>query len=127
MWDRLVLDGAAPPHTRLAVEVLSSETLLDAVQVVDSLDWRRAATIDGDAQHERVLDGEDYMLQAPPGRFLWLRLRMETNGANATATPCLARIAIDYPRISWRRQRPAVSPSISNEPSACGAARSKPS
>ena len=105
VWDRLVLDGALPPHTRLVVEVLSAETLLTAAHVADSLEWRLAATLDGEADGERVVVGEDTMLRAPPGRFLWLCLRMETNG---TGTPSLARIAIDYPRISWRRYLPPI-------------------
>lgn len=105
VWDRLVLTGSLPPHTRLAVEVLSAETLLEASQVVDSPEWRLAARVDGDADGARRLDGEDYLLRAPPGRYLWLRLRMESNGA---ATPSLEQIAIDYPRISWRRYLPAV-------------------
>jgi phage tail-like protein len=98
VWDRIVIDAGVPEHTKLAIEVLTAETWLDPAQVQDNADWQRAALASG-------LAGEDFMLRAPPGRYLWLRLRMHSNGS---ATPALRRIAIDYPRISWRRYLPAV-------------------
>src|SRR5678815_2620905 len=45
------------------------------------------------------------MLRSPPGRYLWLRLRL-TGGA--AETPSIDCVRIDFPRISLRRYLPAV-------------------
>lgn len=105
MWDRIVLGATLPAHTRLAIDVLTAETALQASDLFESGDWQPALALHPEPEGATAFDGIDYMLRARPGRFLWLRLRLDGNGA---ATPSLACVAIDFPRISWRRYLPAI-------------------
>jgi phage tail-like protein len=45
------------------------------------------------------------LIVSPPGRYLWLRLTLEGDGA---ATPTISLIDIAFPRISLRRYLPAI-------------------
>ena len=47
----------------------------------------------------------DCLVRSRPGRYLWLELELESNGA---ATPRSARSSIEFPRLSLRRYLPAV-------------------
>lgn len=105
VWDRIVLGASLPAHTRLAIDVLTAETALQPADLFDSGDWQPALALHPEPDGTTAFDGVDYMLRARPGRFLWLRLRLDGNG---TATPSLACLAIDFPRISWRRYLPAI-------------------
>lgn len=105
VWDRIVLGASLPAHTSLAVDMLSAETELPPQDVLDSGDWKSGPTLYAAPDAGTTFDGIDFMLEAPPGRYLWLRVRMRSEGA---ATPSLACLAIDYPRISWRRYLPAI-------------------
>uniref|UniRef100_UPI003F49958A hypothetical protein n=1 Tax=Cupriavidus necator TaxID=106590 RepID=UPI003F49958A len=105
VWDRIVLGASLPAHTRLAIDVLAAETELPPSDLLASGDWMTALTLHPEPDGTTVFDGADYMLQAPPGRFLWLRLRL---GGDGGASPALACLAVDFPRVSWRRYLPAI-------------------
>ncbi|UIF91180.1 hypothetical protein [Cupriavidus sp. UYPR2.512] len=105
VWDRIVLGASLPAHTRLAIDVLTAETELPPSGLFESGDWQAALALHPEPDGSSAFDGIDYMLQARPGRYLWLRLRLDGNGSG---TPSLACLALDFPRISWRRYLPAM-------------------
>lgn len=105
VWDRIVLGASLPAHTRLAIDVLTAETELQPADLLEGGDWLPALALHPEPDGTTAFDGIDYMLRARPGRFLWLRLRLDGNG---TATPSLGCLALDFPRISWRRYLPAL-------------------
>lgn len=104
VWDRLVLDAEVPEHAALWIEVLAADTELPAEVVRERSDWQLVGRVDGVLGEPSPRTGLDWMLRAPPGRWLWLRVSMHAG----VEPPRLARLRIDYPRISWRRYLPAV-------------------
>lgn len=111
VWDRIQVGVQLPPRTGLLIETLTAETELDAETLRDSPHWRPALSLAGgpegtgaSAQSQAWTD-PDFMLTAPPGRWLWLRLKLSGDGS---ATPKLSRIQIDFPRIGLTRYLPAV-------------------
>lgn len=48
---------------------------------------------------------EDFLIQSPPGRFLWLRIRLAGDGYG---TPAIRQLVVHYPRNSYLRYLPAV-------------------
>ncbi|MFC4158641.1 phage tail protein [Chitinimonas lacunae] len=105
VWDRIVLDAELPPHTTLALDVLTADTELPPDELVASRDWYTVLTLHGEPDQAERLSGLDFLLRAPPGRYLWLRLRMYGQGGDS---PALTALRIDFPRISWRRYLPAA-------------------
>jgi phage tail-like protein len=103
VWDRLTLQASLPEHAGIRVQVLTADTLLPGDVVLEQEDWVDAllqvGSPGGGAEAR-----SDTMLQASPGRWLWLRLELRAIGA----APRIAALEIDYPRISWRRYLPAV-------------------
>ncbi len=48
---------------------------------------------------------EDLLIQSPPGRYLWLRLRFAGDGFGS---PTVRQLVVHYPRVSYLRYLPAV-------------------
>lgn len=111
VWDRVALCVAMPAQTRIAISVYTADTppaddelaSLPATHWSSIATWRSPAAPDDD---DAVADASvDFMLRAPPGRYLWLRLVLT---GTDEATPSISAIDIDFPRISLRRYLPSV-------------------
>ena len=101
-WHRIVLCAAILAGTQLRVDTFSSESPKTAAEI-KSLPEMRWATAQTDAQ---VDDAEwDCLIQSPPGRYLWLRLTFNSEGA---ASPILRSVRAYYPRSSSLQYLPAV-------------------
>jgi phage tail-like protein len=90
-WHRVRIDADLPLGTSIQVTATASEeedpSLLHAA----------------DAQEERGV--VDFLLRQPPGRSLFLRLRLLGDGR---ATPVVRRIRLDFPRVTSLELLPAV-------------------
>src|SRR5690606_29911269 len=107
-WHRVVLEGILPAGTRIQVMSQTSESekppetlALEPDEAWQSAGIWRAVGDAGAGSCER----QDYLLRSPPGRYLWLKLVL---GGDGNATPRLASLEIEFPRISLRRYLPAV-------------------
>jgi phage tail-like protein len=101
-WHSVVLEGDIPNGARVLAETFTTETPLDLVDLKNLADtaWKTQQ------QATAFPNGAwDCLITSPPGRFLYLRLRLGGNGA---VTPRLDRIKLFMPRISPRRYLPAV-------------------
>ena len=100
-WHQIRLQGTIPQGTRLVVETLTSEALKTTAEVaaLPASRWDRIVT-------RGAVDGAwDCLVQSAPGRYLWLRLTLESDGE---ATPEIEWIEVHYPRASSLRFLPAV-------------------
>lgn len=106
-WHRVVLHGRVPAGSRVVVDTLTSgETLTDAqVAALPAERWRRSAIRLAPPAGVPDVDPWHALVQSPPGRYLWLRLAVESDGA---ATPELAAAEIEFPRSSSLERLPAV-------------------
>jgi phage tail-like protein len=103
-WDRLQFSLAVPNGTRVKVHTFTAETELTLGQIEDLSDdaWATRQTVfPSTAKNSQW----DCLVRSEPGRFLWLRLELLSDGERA---PKIERILIDFPRISLRRYLPAV-------------------
>lgn len=113
-WDRIAMTVTVPRGTRVNISTFSAESELSPRQVegLDDNQWLTRQWLfpsEGDAG--RALDW-DCLVRSAPGRFLWLRIDMTSDG---TATPAICGLTLDFPRISLSRYLPAV---FSAEPQA---------
>ncbi len=100
-WHRIMLCGEIPAGASILVSTYTAEVdlPLDVVLALPNDAWQTN-------QVARSVRGEwDCLIRSGGGRYLWLRL--DLNGG-ATATPCLGRVRIEFPRITLRRYLPAV-------------------
>jgi phage tail-like protein len=108
VWDRIVLTARLPAGTGIDIATRSAGTLLTDDELADPQQWRRAGLWragTGSANVPAVCAVSDYLLQSPPGRYLWLRL---TLSGDTHATPGIGCVQLDFPRVSLRRYLPAV-------------------
>lgn len=105
VWDRITLRSHLPAEARIEVETLSADTLLldDDLADPDAL-WRSAGQWRS-RDDDPFCASTDFMLRSPPGRYLWLRLRLV---GTTTVSPRVDCVRIDFPRVSLRRYLPAV-------------------
>jgi phage tail-like protein len=97
VWHRVVIHGEVPSGTAVVVSAFTSER---------SDDLLPAPPWDPEVACTAVEQGAwDALLRTRPGRFLWLRVALRGNG---TATPRVAALEIEFPRVSLRRYLPAV-------------------
>jgi len=108
-WDRLVMLADMPEGTRVKISTFSSETELSEAQIklLAEKNWlTRQLVFPGDKNKSN----SDYLIRSEPGRFLWLRIEMTSDGVT---TPEITNLQLDFPRISLARYLPAV---FSEEP-----------
>jgi phage tail-like protein len=92
IWHRVRIDADLPVGTSVSVDVASA----DAPKATPHpLDWQAAAP--------RALD---FLIRQPPGRYLFLRLHLQSS--NGVATPRVRRIRIDFPRVTSLDQLPGI-------------------
>ena len=102
VWHRVLLRGSVPSGCSVTVRTFTAHTELPASEVLSGPDsaWSTRLAAHGTA------DGEwDCLLDADPGRYLWLRLDIAGTGAH---TASLDAVEVEYPRISLRRYLPAI-------------------
>lgn len=107
-WDRISIDAVIPEGTQIKVFTYCAETELSDDQILnlEADAWSVVNTL----FPEHSMTDWDCLIRSEPGRYLWLRLALVSNGDVA---PRIQRILVDFPRISLRRHLPAV---IGEEP-----------
>jgi hypothetical protein len=105
-WHRVLMEAVLPvketPNatdagaSSVEVESYTSERETD-IDKIPETSWQRCA-LTGD-------DNPDCLVQSGPGRYLWLRVTLRSNGI---ASPLIKRIKVFYPRISYLQYLPAV-------------------
>ncbi|HVO01306.1 MAG TPA: phage tail protein [Candidatus Cybelea sp.] len=107
-WHRVRIDADVPAGTSLAVAVSSNEDEKPADQGVDQpgpwQGFQHGLPHPADWQ-EGVHGALDLAIDQPPGRYLFLRLRLMGDGI---ATPVVRRIRVDFPRQTSLDRLPAV-------------------
>jgi phage tail-like protein len=92
-WHRVRIDADVPTGTSIDVAVATSEEDQPPGGIVPA-DW------------ESGLPGsDDFLIGRPPGRYLFMRLRLTGDG---TSTPVVRRLRIDFPRITSLDALPVV-------------------
>jgi len=102
VWHRVSLDGIIEPGTTVQVDSFTADAPRQAALVQALLESRWAT---GQVRG-RPEDGEwDCLLLSPPGRYLWLRLKLRGDHRH---TPTIRQIRADYPRRTSLDYLPAV-------------------
>jgi phage tail-like protein len=106
-WHRLILDAEIPAGTRVSLAVATSEIPLPASQGAAEPDWPGFPVgLPHPGDWQIIAAGQpDALIRTPPGRYLFLRLRLTSDGS---ATPRVRRIHIDFPRATSADLLPAV-------------------
>jgi phage tail-like protein len=102
VWHRVVLRGSVPPGTSVQVDSFTSEASKPIDEVLGLPDSRWST---GQRDTDTSAREWDCLLQAPAGRYLWLRVTLASDGA---ATPTLDSIKVYFPRASSLQYLPAV-------------------
>ena len=96
-WHKIQLHfELLPLATKLQVWTYTSNTELSSleIQTLQPEDWLTGQ-----------INGEDFLVFSPPGRFLWLKIELTGNG---TASPILRDLEVHFPRQSYLQYLPAV-------------------
>lgn len=108
-WHRVRIDGVIPSGTMLLVAVATSETARDLDATIKSQDeeWKDfPAGVPHPLDWQIVQPGAlDFLIDQPPGRYLYLRLRFKSDGK---ATPIVQRMRLDLPRVTSLDYLPPV-------------------
>jgi streptogramin lyase len=105
-WHRILMDAVLPAKdsrntTNLgagSVEIESLTAERDDIDVdAPETNWQRCV-LTGD-------DSPDCLVQSGPGRFLWLRVTLRSNGI---ASPLIKSMKVFFPRVSYLQYLPAV-------------------
>ena len=102
VWHRVALRGCIPPGTAVQVDTVTAESPKGIDEIVN-LPESRWTTGQADTGIARC--DWDCLIQSPPGRYLWLRLKFSGDGAD---TPVIGEIKVQYPRASSIRYLPAI-------------------
>jgi phage tail-like protein len=102
VWHRIALTGCVPPGGAVRVDVFTSESSKtdDEIAALPESRWT-TGNIDTDTSTCEW----DCLIQAPAGRYLWLRLTLTGDGSG---TPAITRVRVYYPRSSSLKYLPAV-------------------
>jgi phage tail-like protein len=109
-WHRVRLDALVPAGTALAIAVSTNEEAAPPPQGPPAIpDGEWAGFAGGvphpDDWHEAPLGALDFVIDQPPGRYLFVRLRLTGDGLQ---TPIVRRIRLDFPRQTSFDRLPAV-------------------
>jgi phage tail-like protein len=109
-WHRVRIEADVPPGTHLSIAVATSEEPGGAAAQGDAAadpEWRDyAAGVPHplDWTHDAT-QSLDFLVEQPPGRYLYLRARFTGDGK---ASPALRRIRLDFPRATSLEFLPPV-------------------
>jgi phage tail-like protein len=100
-WHRVALELTLPEGTAVSVSAFTAEAErpIEEVLALPEERWSEPFT-DGDP----AATSWDCLLQSPPGRYLWLRLKL----VGGSGTPVVRTAEVFYPRASSLRFLPAV-------------------
>lgn len=102
IWHRVALRAQVPSGCYVRVDTFTSESCKSIEEVVN-LPESRWSTGQTDVNPDSC--DWDCLIQSPPGRYLWLRLTLASEGV---ATPCIEKAKVFYPRNSSLRFLPSV-------------------
>lgn len=105
-WHRVRIDADVPEGCSIELAVVASESPAPPDQGVAAGAW--AAFTPGLPHPDdwRGVPGSlDFLVDQPPGRYLFVRLRLSGDG---TATPAVRRVRLDLPRSTSLAHLPAV-------------------
>lgn len=93
-WHRIVMQAAIGVGTQVSVETLTAEDAKPPLEILSLPDERWSFS----AVNSTVGSCDwDCLVQSPPGRYLWVRLKFHSDGQN---TPCIDWARLFYPRAS---------------------------
>lgn len=95
-WHKIHLNFESFLATQLQVWTYTSNLELSAldIQALQPEDWLTGQ-----------INGKDFLVLSPPGRFLWLKMKFFGNGI---ASPVLSDLEVHFPRQSYLEYLPAV-------------------
>jgi phage tail-like protein len=94
-WHKVELDAELPPGTSVTIETLTAEGAPPPPGPAPA--WEAPRDASGAARPFRP-EVPDQLVQSPPGRFLWLRVTLSSDG---TETPSVRAIRVRSPRNSY--------------------------
>ena len=101
-WHRVVMHGQVAAGTQIRVETFTAEEDKPTLEIQSLPDGRWAYS----ATNSTVGAGEwDCLIQSPPGRYLWLRLTLLSDGQSS---PCIDWVRLFYPRQSSLQYLPGA-------------------
>ncbi|HUA58214.1 MAG TPA: phage tail protein [Verrucomicrobiae bacterium] len=102
LWHRILLEGCVPSGTAVRVDTFTAEfpKTDDEIAGLAESRWSTGQIDTGMSAHSW-----DCLIQAPPGRYLWLRLTLTGDGS---VTPVIGKAKVYYPRSSSLKYLPAV-------------------
>lgn len=107
VWHRVQLDADIPTGTQLLLAVATAEMADGTPQGENSPEWRDfAAGVPHPLDWQEVTGGADVLIQQQPGRYLYVRLRLQS--LDGLATPRVRRIRLDFPRATSIDLLPAI-------------------
>lgn len=105
-WHRVRVDADVPAGTTVAVAVATSDDPTPpGTKTPPGQDGYPVGPPNPDDWQDGAAASADFLIDQPPGRYLYVRLRLTGNG---TATPVVHRIRLDFPRVTSAGQLPAV-------------------
>ena len=106
-WHRLRLDATVPLGATIEIAVSTSEEANPPSQGVASPPWQLfpAGLPHPDDWQTAPAGALDFLVDQPPGRFLFVRLRLVGDGV---ATPLVRRVRLDLPRVTSLDYLPPV-------------------
>jgi phage tail-like protein len=109
-WHRIRVDADVPPGTTFLIAVATTEQINPPAQGDQTRELAPWNTFPAGVPHfsdwtTGPPGSTDFLIDQPPGRYLYLRLRMIGNG---TATPMVRTIQIDFPRVTSLDHLPEV-------------------
>jgi phage tail-like protein len=109
-WHRIILFGEIPPGCAVRIETRSFDNLVAGDPLVPN-GWSRPVTAVHESEAAVSSPGDtrlaaaDAMVLARPGRYLWMRLTLLSDGVS---TPRITRIEVERPREGIARFLPGV-------------------
>lgn len=106
-WHRIRIQADIPSATEVMIAVSSQEQENPAAQGLADQGWEEfnAGIPHPSDWYQGPIDSQDFLITQPPGRYLFVRIRMTGDGSNS---PHLRRILIDYPRQTSLQYLPYV-------------------
>jgi phage tail-like protein len=98
-WHRVRMEADVPAGTSVAVAVASSETATPPGAASGPSEWQGCpgGIPHPDDWQQGPPGARDVLVDQPPGRYLYVRLRLSGDG---TASPTVRRLRLDFPRVT---------------------------